>query len=242
MECTTEEGQVYYFNLRNEDSTWEHPALDHYRQLYQKVRRQQEAGGAESAAKTPSTKDPLPDISVTPRGSLASKSSGKEAWSVDRKKKKSPRGGSTESPRGSAATATATALLDVPESPRMVAAHVLKQKRDAEKLGGDAAFWRSRYELKETEADTLARQVHSLEKDLQVNLLQGARLVDENHKMKHLQEDNAGKLRVKSTNILKHLSKVRQVILIMSVFVTMHCMHYQTLLVCVFFITIIYLI
>jgi hypothetical protein len=207
MECTTEEGQVYYFNLRNEDSTWEHPALDHYRQLYQKVKRQQES--SDSPVKSSSLSEPLPDISVTPRGSGAgSKTAGKEAWSVDRTKK-SPRG-IAESPRASAvkpSTSTVSALLDN-ESPRLVAAHALKQKRDAEKLGGDAAFWRSRYELKETEVDTLARQVHSLEKDLQVNLLQGARLVDENYKMKHIQGDVAGKLRIKSTSVLKHLSKV----------------------------------
>jgi hypothetical protein len=209
MECTTEEGQVYYFNLRNEDSTWEHPALDHYRQLYQKVKRQQEA--SESPSQNASRQEQLPDISVTPR-SANSKTPGKEAWSVDRQKKsskKSPRG-STESPRAGAVkpnTSTVSALLEN-ESPRLVAAHALKQKRDAEKLGGDAAFWRSRYELKETEVDTLARQVQNLEKDLQVNLLQGARLVDENHKLKHVQDDNAGKLRVKSTQVLKHLAKV----------------------------------
>ena len=225
MECTTEEGQVYYFNLRNEDSTWEHPALDHYRQLYQKVKRQQET--PDSPIKTPTLKDPLPDIGVSPRSTNSnnnshSKSSGKEAWSVEKErkqKKTSPRGrrdlDSTESPRGTPgvgairpSSSTVTALLDVPESPRLIAAHSLKQKRDAEKLGGDAAFWRSRYELKETEVDALAKQVHSLEKDLQVNLLQGARLVDENHKLKHLQDDGAGKLRVKSAIILKHLAKV----------------------------------
>lgn len=225
MECTTEEGQVYYFNLRNEDSTWEHPALDHYRQLYQKVKRQQEI--PDSPVKTPTLKEPLPDISISPRvpnsnsnSKTNSKSSAKEAWSVEKKKKSSPRGGKggseSLSPRGTPvpggaikpSSSTLTALLDVPESPRLIAAHALKQKRDAEKLGGDAAFWRSRYELKETEVDALAKQVHNLEKDLQVNLLQGARLVDENHKLKLLQEEGAGKLRVKCTNILKHLAKV----------------------------------
>ena len=136
MECTTEEGQVYYFNLRNEDSTWEHPALDHYRQLYQKVKRQQNS--SDSPVKNSTLQEPLPEINSTPRESN-SKSSGKEPLSVD-KKKKSPRG-ITESPRESSikpSTSTVSALLDTTESPRLVAAHALKHKERCRKT------WRRR--------------------------------------------------------------------------------------------------
>jgi hypothetical protein len=112
IECKTEEGRTYYFNLRNEDSTWDHPSLDHYRQLYEKVKRQQQ-----QAEQRQSKKHELPEISL--RSSLND---------------------------------PITKSNDlVQQSPRTIAANLLKQKRDAEKMGGDATFWRTRYEMIEAE-------------------------------------------------------------------------------------------
>jgi hypothetical protein len=101
IECHTDEGQTYYYNLRNEDSTWEHPALDHYRQLYEKVKKQQ--------TESRGTKTNLPEI------------------------------GSNEN------------IQKPKESPGAVAAQALRQKKDAERLGGDVAFWRTRFEMMEAE-------------------------------------------------------------------------------------------
>lgn len=108
MECQADDGQIYYFNLRNEDSTWEHPTLEHYRQLYAKVKKQQEV---EAKAIKRGNSSLLPDIE--PNSSRTDKI-----------------------------------------SPRGVAASSLKKKRDAEKLGGDATFWRTRYDLVESEVGT----------------------------------------------------------------------------------------
>eukprot|EP00604_Paraphysomonas_vestita_P004039 CAMPEP_0174823568 /NCGR_PEP_ID=MMETSP1107-20130205/25908_1 /TAXON_ID=36770 /ORGANISM="Paraphysomonas vestita, Strain GFlagA" /LENGTH=218 /DNA_ID=CAMNT_0016046749 /DNA_START=260 /DNA_END=913 /DNA_ORIENTATION=+ len=90
------------------------------------------------------------------------------------------------------------------QSPRGV---TLKQKKEAERLGGDASFWRTRYEMIETERDKINAQVKKLEQDLQANLLQGARLVEENHRLRSMSEDIAGKLRTTSSTIIKHLGK-----------------------------------
>jgi hypothetical protein len=105
IECHTDEGQLYYYNLRNEDSTWEHPSLDHYRQLYEKVKKQQ--------TESRGTKTNLPEI------------------------------GSRD--------VTHESGQKTKESPRAVAAQALKQKKDAERLGGDVAFWRTRFEMMEAE-------------------------------------------------------------------------------------------
>jgi len=37
VECTTDDGYIYYYNDATDDSVWEHPALDKYKQLYAKV-------------------------------------------------------------------------------------------------------------------------------------------------------------------------------------------------------------
>jgi hypothetical protein len=55
--------------------------------------------------------------------------------------------------------------------------------------------------------DKINNQVRKLEQDLQSNLLQGARLIEENHRLKNLLQDSASKLKVASDGILKHLAK-----------------------------------
>ena len=71
IECKTDDGNTYYFNLRTEDSTWEHPSLDHYRQLYAKVKGQRSAGNI-SARKDESlpaiVKDKDKEENKSPRG------------------------------------------------------------------------------------------------------------------------------------------------------------------------------
>jgi len=37
VECTTDDGYIYYYNDATDESVWEHPALDKYKQLYSKV-------------------------------------------------------------------------------------------------------------------------------------------------------------------------------------------------------------
>ena len=108
VECTDDDGRVYYFNLRNEDSTWEHPTLEHYRQMYAKVKKQQE---------------------------VESKMANRESSTLPEIESRSIRSASSSSK----------------VSPRGVAASTLKKKRDTDKLGGDATFWRTRYDMMESE-------------------------------------------------------------------------------------------
>ena len=37
VECTTDDGYIYYYNDDTDESVWEHPGLDKYKQLYMKV-------------------------------------------------------------------------------------------------------------------------------------------------------------------------------------------------------------
>lgn len=133
IECKTEEGQTYYYNLRNEDSTWQHPALDHYRTLYEKVKKQQNDNllrkssvSIPGTSTNPTNPTNLPEIGV----------------------KDSQNSQQQQSPR----------LLNS-NSSGTIAANLLKQKKDAERLGGDVTFWRTRFELMEAEV-SLSRHLH----------------------------------------------------------------------------------
>jgi hypothetical protein len=65
VECQTEEGEVYYFNLKDETSVWDHPSLEHYKQLYAKVKQQKSHHSSE-------TKSTLPAIAITNQSSKES--------------------------------------------------------------------------------------------------------------------------------------------------------------------------
>jgi hypothetical protein len=137
IECQTDEGQVYYYNLRNEDSTWEHPSLDHYRGLYEKVKKQQNDN---QPSNRKSNLINLPEIGTKDSQQQSPRAPG-AAESTSSPVAVAPGGRNGSSPS--------------PLSPNIVAANGLKQKKDAERLGGDAGFWRTRFEMMEAEVSPL---------------------------------------------------------------------------------------
>jgi centrosomal protein CEP164 len=150
IECQTDEGQVYFYNLRNEDSTWEHPSLDHYRGLYEKVKKQQTESQSSNKKITNlpeiGTKDPQ---NQSPRAAVGAVGLAAVALGTAE---------SVSSPVTPSATPAAPGggrLLNGGGS-GIVAASALKQKKDAERLGGDASFWRTRFELMEAEVTSVA--------------------------------------------------------------------------------------
>lgn len=146
MECQTEEGHVYYYNLRDEQSIWEHPTLNHYKELYQKV-KQQKAAGSEATKSIPKIEE-------------KKVSKIKEEKVNEASKKKTDRSKAEKDSESDATKQNSSLPVIAPKdsfqsdqhklSPRSNSVDLLRQKH-VEKNNGDAYFWRTRYESKEAE-------------------------------------------------------------------------------------------
>lgn len=72
QEATTEEGSMYYFNVEQNVSTWEHPLDDHFRQLYQQEKAKAQASRQNAAAEDLQAEQPMRQLSVATTNTEAS--------------------------------------------------------------------------------------------------------------------------------------------------------------------------
>ena len=97
--CQNREGKIYYFNFKTKQSQWEHPCDEHYKRLYQELRKKKSQKGIEqplpskttskALAVPPITKaplskhDPLPSLKMNPISNKSNQQSSDNSFSVD---------------------------------------------------------------------------------------------------------------------------------------------------------------